>query len=253
MMTEKEKYTAYDFDNFTPGCNLKIEHTVYYKDDTDLSDLLSMPVDKVQAMRDKSVAREEAAYEKVRSAARNWEKSAAVTRRLDRAIEYLKTPETQHTSNEWIKGKSELDYNTVSNKVYSMSYRIYEYSSWRTDTKKYEVNWFLYANSPRNNYNKKITGQDRVFATKEEAQKYIQGRIKAYEHLFNEISPPIPNDLVNCFSVYGNLLPGYTTEEMQKQKSEKKPSIKKQLNELKSKSKEKSQPEPVKKKTEPEL
>lgn len=253
-MDNDKNYSVYDFDSLKHGANIKIDHTIYYKDDTDLSDLLSKPVDKVEAMRDKSVAREDTAYEKVRSAVRQWEKEAAVTRRFDRAIEYLNVPEAKHTSNEWIKGKSDFDYISISNKVYKMSYRIYERSSWRTDDKKYDVSWFLFANSPKDNYNFKIAGQDRVFNTKEEAQKYINGRIKAYEHLFTEISPPIPNDLVQCFSLYGHLLPGYTTEEMQKaQQAEEKPSIRKQLNELKGKSKEKTQTEPVKKRTEPEL
>ena len=55
--------------------------------------------------------------------------------------------------------------------------------------------------------------------------------------MFTEISPPIPKDLEKSFMVHGHLLPGYVTEEMQKAEAEKpvekKPSIRKQLNELK--------------------
>ena len=58
-------------------------------------------------------------------------------------------------------------------------------------------------------------------AAREEAEKYIQGRIKAYSHLFTEISPPIPKDLEKSFMVHGHLLPGYVTEEMQKAAAEK--------------------------------
>ena len=35
---------------------------------------------------------------------------------------------------------------------------------------------------------------ERPFKDKAEAEKYIQGRIKAYSHLFTEISPPIPKE-----------------------------------------------------------
>ena len=73
-------------------------------------------------------------------------------------------------------------------------------------------------------------------ATRVEAEKYIQGRIKAYSHLFREISPPIPKDLEKSFMVHGYLLPDYVTEEMQKaaaekaeKQAEKKPSIRNSL------------------------
>ena len=42
--------------------------------------------------------------------------------------------------------------------------------------------------------------------------KYLQGRINAYAHLFTEISPPIPKGEEKRFSVNGILLPGYTVE-----------------------------------------
>ena len=43
-------------------------------------------------------------------------------------------------------------------------------------------------------------------------EKYLQGRIAAYSHLFTEISPPIPADARQRFCVNGVLLPGYTVD-----------------------------------------
>lgn len=43
-------------------------------------------------------------------------------------------------------------------------------------------------------------------------EKYLNGRIAAYAHLFTEISPPIPQDQKGRFCVNGVLLPGYTVE-----------------------------------------
>ena len=43
-------------------------------------------------------------------------------------------------------------------------------------------------------------------------EKYLQGRIKAYSHLFTEISPPIPENEQKRFCINGVLLPGYTVE-----------------------------------------
>ena len=44
-------------------------------------------------------------------------------------------------------------------------------------------------------------------------EKYLQGRIAAYAHLFTEISPPIPKEHLKHFCVNGVLLPGYTVED----------------------------------------
>lgn len=246
---DKKDYTAYDFDDLTPGHKLKLEHTVYYKDDTDLSDLISKPLDEVQRMRESNIEVEQSAYDKVREAAKEWEKAAAVTNRFDRAIEYLKVPLPTHTANQWVQ--DEYGKNTVSNAAYQMTYRIYEWSSWHSDTTKYKVRWDIYTNSPRNDKNVKIAEQERVFKSQPEAEKCIQGRIKAYAHLFTEISLPIPKEYEKCFKVYGHLLPGYTTVEMQKAKEAEKPSIRQQLNSLKPQ--EKPAPKQAKKRTEPEI
>ena len=43
-------------------------------------------------------------------------------------------------------------------------------------------------------------------------QKYLDGRIKAYSHLFTEISPPVPKEYADGFRVNNQILPGYTIE-----------------------------------------
>lgn len=237
-MRKGNDYTVYDNDTLTPGYKAKIEHTVYSGSESDLSDLLKLTVGGISALKEKNIAKEQAAYEEIIDAAKKWEALAAVTGRYERAIEYLKVPEVSHTSNKWEKDGT--DRFTISNKVYKMTYNIYERSSWRNDTVKYDVRWNIYTNRPDYTNSYKVAGQERVCATRVEAEKYIQGRIKAYSHLFREISPPIPKDLEKSFMVHGYLLPDYVTEEMQKaaaekaeKQAEKKPSIRKQLNELK--------------------
>ena len=252
-MTENNGYHSYDFDYLTEGSKIKLEHSIYV-DETDMSDLVSKPLTELLDLREGSVIAEKAAYENVRQAARDWEKQAAVTRQYDRAIEYLKVPEVEHSSNKWVKAKDEFDYNRISNRVYKMSYRIYERSSYRTDAKKYDVRWDIYTNRPQSQSSYKVAGQERVCSTREEAEKYIQGRIKAYSHLFTEISPTIPKEYEKSFMVHGQLLPGYITEEMQKAQEQsapdKKPSIRKQLTEQ---AKEPKAATKASKRTEPEL
>lgn len=255
---ENDKYTSYDSDRLNEGSELKVHHTVYLNE-TDMTDLVSKPLDEVLGMREKCAKLELAAFNVVRKAAVVWEEKAADTRLLDKAIEYLKTPEVQHTSNKWEKDKYG-DFEMISNKVYKMRVRMDEYKNYRTGKPRWDVRWHVYTNSPRDNYNLKVAGQERSFPDKESAEKYVQGRIKAYSHLFTEISPLIPKEYEPPFRLYGQLLPGYTTKAMVKeQKTERtektndKPSIRGQLNELKGKDKAMSAPDKANKRTEPEL
>ena len=258
-MQDKNNYSAYDFDNLTEGEQMKINHSVYYNDDPDLSDLISKTLHEVMTMREESAAAEQAIYSKVRETAKEWEQAASVTNRIDRALEYLKTLEVSHSSNQW--KDEQYGHYSMSNMVYKMTYNIYERTGWRDRPTKYDVRWNIYTNSPRNNYNIKVAGQERTFKDKAAAEKYLQGRIKAYAHLFTEISPPIPKEYEAPFKLYGHLLPGYTTEEMQRSKAaekaadtktkEKKPSIRQELKSIKSA--EKGKPKPTKKRSEPEL
>lgn len=256
-MTENNGYHSYNFDYLTEGSNIKIDHSLSV-DETDMSDLISKPLGEICAMREESVKKETAAFEKVRQSARDWEKKAAITRQFDRAIEYLKVPEVKHTSNEWIKGSSKFDYTYISNRVYGMSYRIYERSSQRTGTQKYDVNFCVNINSPKERCNMIITEREKVCKSKEEAEKYIQGRIKAYSHLFTETTPPIPKEYAKLFEVYGQLLPGYTVEGEPQQaqenvKSDKKPSIRQELNSIKAAEKNKPVKKSEKTRAEPEI
>lgn len=263
-MADKDiKFNHYDFDQLDEGQQIKLNHSVYYdtdNKDNDISDLISKPLDKVQAMRDKSIVKETAAYEKVRQTAHLWEKQAAVTARLDKAIEYLRVPEAEHSSNKWID--EEYGHKSISNMVYKMRYSIEESYSWRTRKTKWQVRWYVFLNTPKQHCQMKITGQDKIYPTKEEAEKYMRGRIKAFSHLFNEICPPIPDIYAQHFRVSGQLLRGYTTEAMQREKAAaapektdgtKKPSVRKQLDTLKGRQQGAAVKQPTKSRTQPEI
>ena len=106
--------------------------------------------------------------------------------------------------------------------VYKFTWRIYENTSWSRVQQKsvinsYELSWYLtYNTTPNPDYSgpgRQIAGQEsKRFGDKASLDKYLQGRIKAYEHLFTEISPPIPAEEKRRFCVNGVLLPGYTVE-----------------------------------------
>ena len=107
-----------------------------------------------------------------------------------------------------------------------MNYYIYENTRYDSEKQKsvpysYSLTWGVYTNSPNRNGQAKIAGQDRkVFPDKAAMEKYLNGRIKAYDRLFTEISPPIPQEYAEHFKVNGMLLPGYTVEGEEPQQPE---------------------------------
>ena len=210
-------YHRYDHDKLEAADNMRIERSIYFNEDgADISALSALPLEQLRAMREESAAAERAVFENLQQQAAAWEEQAGRTLLLDKAIEYVRTPEAQHTANEWTQPD---EYRHVrSNAVYRMQYTISENTRYDREAKKsipysYTLSWGIYTNAPGGNYGAKIAGQDRkVFASRADMEKYLNGRIKAYQHLFTELSPPIPKEYAQHFKVNGQLLPGYTIE-----------------------------------------
>lgn len=212
-MPEEQKYNVQAHDFMLPGRELKIERAVYCSE-YDISDLLQKPVEEVQAMFQESADGEEKAVSIVKAAVSQWEKQAAVSQRLFRALDYLKTPSVQHTENQWVK---DGDSHKIQNMVYQMTCRIYKDSHWTPSDGKdtgfrWHVEWDVRLNSPRKNHNFMIASNERHYDSREKAEKYLNGRMKAFSNLFSELSPPIPVKYAECFTVSGQILPGYRIE-----------------------------------------
>lgn len=197
-------YKVYDYrDNLQSGKELKIEHSIYLEDAEALKALTELPIEEIEKRKASYEATEQAAYEKVKEAAKEWEETAANVMACTQAVEYLKVPPVQHTSNQWVK--KENGWHECSNMVYRMNYQIYERINGTII-----VEWSIYT-APQQTIGSmyRVEGLSRRCATREEAEKYIQGRIRAYAHLFAEISPPVPQKYKNAFMVSGLVLPGY--------------------------------------------
>lgn len=227
MDDKKSFYSTYDYDDLEPGVQLKLEHTLTFnRDAADISPYLDKSVEELQALREKSAVAEQAIFEKLQSAVTEWEEQGAGTMLLDRAIQFLKTPQIKHTANKWQENEYGT-YTEISNMVYGMSYNIYEQTKYDRETKQsvpvaWYVTWDVYVRYPaESNHNRtNIAGQqNKRYTDKAAAEKYLQGRIKTYAHLFTEISPPIPLEYQRNFMVNGHLLPGYTLEGQEPQKA----------------------------------
>jgi len=218
-MAENQKfYNISDYSNrIEPGDRLKMEISIYpNREVSEISQLTMIPLEQLQDLREESATAEQTIFDNLRESAREWETQAANTLLLDLAIEYSRIPAIQHTSNQW--ENSEHDWHSISNMVYKMGYRISADTRYDRETETsipfaWYVSWDVVTNSPDRRSYTKIAGQSRKRYTNEaELEKYIAGRVKAYSHLFTEISPPIPQEYTHHFRVNGQLLPGYTIE-----------------------------------------
>ena len=213
----KTGYSSYDRDRLDAADKMKIERGIYF--DTkgaDISPLTALSLAELMKLREESAAAEQTVFENLKVQAAAWEEQAGKTLLYDKAIEYARVPEVKHTANKW--QDEDNDRHIISNRVYKMSYHVYENTRYDKAAQKsipysYTLSWNVYTNSPHGYGQAKIAGQDRkVFADRAAMEKYLNGRIKAYEELFTEISPAIPPEYAEQFRVNGQLLPGYTVE-----------------------------------------
>ena len=113
-MEENKDYRVYRYgDDLKPGYELKVEHSVSCEnvdisaliamgtESLDISALIAMGTESLEAMRQGSIDGEQKAYEIVLAATKQWEQQAVATQTINRALEYLRTPEVAHTSNQW--------------------------------------------------------------------------------------------------------------------------------------------------------
>ena len=210
-------YSSYDHDDLELASTMRIERRIYFESGkADLSEMVKLPLAELLSLRAESAAAEQEVFDRLKEQAAAWEEQAGKTLFLDKALEYARTLPVTHTANQW---EAPDEYRHIrSNMVYQMDYSISENTRYDSAAQKsvpysWTLRWSLYTNAPHGNPMEKIAGQERkVFSSREELDKYLNGRIKAHDHYFTEISPAIPKEYADCFKVNGCLLPGYTIE-----------------------------------------
>ena len=210
-------YSSYDHDDLEPASTMRIERRIYFESGkADLSEAVKLPLAELLSLRAESAAAEQEVFDRLKEQAAAWEEQAGRTLFLDKALEYARTLPVTHTANQW---EAPDEYRHIrSNMVYQMDYSISENTRYDSAAQKsvpysWTLRWSLRTNAPGSYRQAKIAGQDRkVFASREELDKYLNGRIKAHDQYFTEISPAIPEEYADCFKVNGCLLPGYTIE-----------------------------------------
>ena len=217
-VSEQEKnYSSYDFDRLEVAKKLVIERSIYFESEkADISALTGRSLAELTRLRQESAAAEQAVFDRLKTEAAAWEQQAGNTRFLEKAIEYVQTPPVKHTSNKW--EKTDYEWQLRSNAVYQMRYHVYENTRYDRQAQKsvpysWSLTWSVRTNGPNHEKNVKIAGQERkTFSDKAAMEKYLAGRIKAYDRLFTEPAPPVPKEYAEPFKVNGLLLPGYVIE-----------------------------------------
>ena len=209
------------YTHLKPGEELELSERVYYFQKGDnVPTLVTFPMDELIRLEQESVEQERAIYGRLLDLAKECGKRASQTVALRQAQGYLRTLPSPHTSNQW--KETEHGWHELSNMVYSFTWRVYERTEWDRKAGKsvpvaWELSWYLTFNTPKTpdftGSGRQIAGQQRkVFKNTADMDKYLQGRVKAYAHLFTELSPPIPKEHEKRFHINGVLLPGYTVE-----------------------------------------
>lgn len=152
-MEKKKGYSMFERDKLDPADSMRIERNIYFEEQTaDLSGLTALPLEQLQALREEYAAAEQAAFEALQEQAAAWDEQAGKTLAIDKAIEYVRTPEATHTANQW----EATDYGKhISNRVYQMRYHISENTRYDREKEKsipysWTLSWSIYTNSPHN-------------------------------------------------------------------------------------------------------
>lgn len=216
-------------DGVKPGESLTIQHKLSFHDwdaEEHMAPLVGLSAAELESRKTGSITLEKEVYAKLKKLVEEWDKQAAQTMLLERALEYVRTPEVEHTGNEWKEVKK--DVWEISNRTYKMRYDI----SYIEEANVYTVSWGIVYNAPkqpesqRTNYwgeSRYVARQDnKKYPSMEAAQRYIQGRFDLYCHLFRELSPPVPHECKRMFSINGHLAAGYTLAPPDKAEPDKK-------------------------------
>ncbi len=105
------------------GSYLEVRRQINYRGDrADFKPFLNVPVKDLEKRLKESQAEEKKVFEEMKKAVTAWDEHGAQTLLLQKAIEYMRTPEVTHTGNEWKRHKDGSW--EISNLVYKMTFSI---------------------------------------------------------------------------------------------------------------------------------
>ena len=183
----------------------------------DATDALNMTEDEIQNAITLQKDQIDAMYKELRDRADALQKETATYLMWLHVLYLKRLRAVMSTHNQWQPDNSMYpgDGMVRSNAVYKMYYRTDVSGRWEKGAlipNAWHVTWWIVLQNPTGSKSRsiRIAGQDRkLFKSESEAQKYLEGRISAYDKLFQEEYPRVPPKYAEHFSYMGQLLPGY--------------------------------------------
>lgn len=142
------------YSRLEPGRELEVREYISFQRGRDgFCELIECSVDELLERKAESIVREKELCQRIDAAVEVWSKQAQQTQQYMKALEYVKTPPTPHTSNRWTV--NEYGNHEMSNMVYRFSWREYEHTEWDRTLKKsvpksWELTWSVTFNTPHN-------------------------------------------------------------------------------------------------------
>lgn len=224
---KKQPYYEVESDRWNSGVkaghSISVQRTIrYHGENADFGPFLTVPIKELEQRLKESTAEEKKVFDQLQEAAKAWDEHGAQSLLLQKAIEYLKVPAVTHTSNEWKKQKDGSW--EISNMVYKMTFSIIKFGDeWKLEWEvsytapSLQVGYRGWERTPRERIDHEGS---KKYKTMDGAQKYIQMKFDQYSSYFKELSPPIPQEAKELFSVNGQLLQGYTLARPEVKKKE---------------------------------
>lgn len=174
-MPEKDSEDSFYYlnayqDDITPGQKMTILHNISFNDwraGPHIAPLVTLTREEVTQRKEASITLEKELYAQLKKLAAAWDEQAAQTMLLERALEYLHTPEVEHTSNEWKQDKNGIW--EISNRTYKMRYKI----SYEKAADVYLVSWGIIYNAPKQpDSNYRNYWGDSIYVARQDKKKY---------------------------------------------------------------------------------
>ena len=190
-MPEKDSEDSFYYlnayqDDITPGQKMTILHNISFNDwraGPHIAPLVTLTREEVTQRKEASITLEKELYAQLKKLAAAWDEQAAQTMLLERALEYLQTPEVEHTSNEWKQDKNGIW--EISNRTYKMRYKI----SYEKAADVYLVSWGIIYNAPKQpDSNYRNYWGDSIYVARQDKKKYPS--MEAAQHYIHGCSVP---------------------------------------------------------------
>ena len=221
---EDKNFYVFGKEEIKNGSQITINKNVDYKTSSNklmevISDLKTenKTLEDIDECLNNCIEKENEIYKEIESVVDKWVECSKNTNILLKAKKYInKCKEIKNYNMEFNKWEIKQEWNniiyTIKNKTYILSFRIYLDKNFKTnEIERYDISYYLNTNNFFNNKyeNCRICSAKKTVTSKEEAEKYIKGRIKAYSKYFKEEYPPVLKEFANNFKEQGILLEPY--------------------------------------------